>query len=132
MTVRTSLMTFQGFDLYRADNSGALRLPYPLTARPDSKWIGNLASGGLGKSQTIRVTSAYSSSLSIADVRESEDVGGMIFEVTPSEASADVKTVDWTPSTDTTETPTDVPGGVRHAYVPSRRDCPEAHGDYRE
>ena len=104
--VRASLMTFQGFDLYRAGNSGA---PLSLISdgRPDSKWIGNLASGGLGKSQTIRVTSAYSSSLSIADVRESEDVGGMIFEVTLSEASADVVTVDWTTSSDTAETPTD-------------------------
>ena len=104
--VRASLMTFQGFDLYRADNSGALLSLIP-DGRPDSKWIGNLASGGLGKSQTIRVTSAYSSSLSIADVRESEDVGGMIFEVTLSEASADVVTVDWTTSSDTAETPTD-------------------------
>ena len=69
--------------------------------------IGNLASGGLGKSQTIRVTSAYSSSLSIADVKESEDVGGMIFDVTLSEASDDVVTVDWTTSSDTAETPTD-------------------------
>ena len=99
-------MTFQGFDLYRAGNSGALLSLIP-DGRPDSKWIGNLASGGLGKSQTIRVTSAYSSSLSIADVRESEDVGGMIFEVTLSEASADVVTVDWTTSSDTAETPTD-------------------------
>ena len=104
--VRASLMTFQGFDLYRAGNSGALLSLIP-DGRPDSKWIGNLASGGLGKSQTIRVTSAYSSSLSIADVRESEDVGGMIFEVTLSEASADVVTVDWTTSSDTAETPTD-------------------------
>ena len=104
--VRASLMTLQGFDLYRAGNSGA-----PLSLIPDggpgSKWIGNLASGGLGKSQTIRVMSAYRSSLSIADVRKSEDVGGMVFEVTLSEASADVVTVDWTTSSDTAETPTD-------------------------
>ena len=104
--VRASLMTFQGFDLYRAGNSGALLSLIP-DGRPDSKWIGNLASGGLGKSQTIRVTSAYSSSLSIADVKESEDVGGMIFDVTLSEASDDVVTVDWTTSSDTAETPTD-------------------------
>ena len=104
--VRASLMTLQGFDLYRAGNSGA-----PLSLIPDggpgSKWIGNLASGGLGKSQTIRVMSAYRSSLSIADVRESEDVGDMVFEVTLSEASDDVVTVDWTTSSDTAETPTD-------------------------
>ena len=104
--VRASLMTLQGFDLYRAGNSGA-----PLSLIPDgglgSKWIGNLASGGLGKSQTIRVMSAYRSSLSIADVRESEEVGGMVFEVTLSEASDDVVTVDWTTSSDTAEAPTD-------------------------
>ena len=104
--VRASLMTLQGFDLYRAGNSGA-----PLSLIPDggpgSKWIGNLASGGLGKSQTIRVMSAYRSSLSIADVRESEEVGGMVFEVTLSEASDDVVTVDWTTSSDTAGTPTD-------------------------
>ena len=51
--------------------------------------------------------SAYRSSLSIADVRESEEVGGMVFEVTLSEASDDVVTVDWTTSSDTAETPTD-------------------------
>ena len=51
--------------------------------------------------------SAYRSSLSIADVRESEDVGDMVFEVTLSEASDDVVTVDWTTSSDTAETPTD-------------------------
>ena len=104
--VRASLMTLQGFDLYRAGNSGA-----PLSLIPDggpgSKWIGNLASGGLGTSQTIRVMSAYRSSLSIADVRESEEVGGMVFEVTLSEASDDVVTVDWTTSSDTAEAPTD-------------------------
>ena len=104
--VRASLMTLQGFDLYRAGNSGA-----PLSLIPDggpgSKWIGNLASGGLGKSQTIRVMSAYRSSLSIADVRESEEVGGMVFEVTLSEASDDVVTVDWTTSSNTAEAPTD-------------------------
>ena len=104
--VRASLMTFQGFDLYRAGNSGA-PLSLILDGRPDPKWIGNLASGGLGKSQTIRVMSAYRSSLSIADVRESEDVGDMVFEVTLSEASDDVVTVDWTTSSDTAETPTD-------------------------
>ena len=104
--VRASLMTLQGFDLYRAGNSGA-----PLSLIPDggpgSKWIGNLASGGLGKSQTIRVMSAYRSSLSIEDVREREDVGGMVFEVTLSEASDDMVTVDWTTSNDTAETPAD-------------------------
>ena len=104
--VRASLMTFQGFDLYRAGNSGA-PLSLILDGRPDPKWIGNLASGGLGKSQTIRVMSAYRSSLSIADVRESEDVGDMVFEVTLSEANDDVVTVDWTTSSDTAETPTD-------------------------
>ena len=104
--VRASLMTFQGFDLYRVGNSGA-PLSLILDGRPDSKWIGNLASGGLGMSQTIRVMSAYRSSLSIADVRESEDVGDMVFEVTLSEASDDVVTVDWTTSSDTAETPTD-------------------------
>ena len=104
--VRASLMTLQGFDLYRAGNSGAPLSLIP-DGGPDSKWIGNLASGGLGKSQTIRVMSAYRSSLSIADVRESEDVGGMVFEVTLSEASDDVVTVDWTTSSDTAETPTD-------------------------
>ena len=51
--VRASLMTFQGFDLYRVGNSGA-PLSLILDGRPDSKWIGNLASGGLGMSQTIR------------------------------------------------------------------------------
>ena len=104
--VRASLMTLQGFDLYRAGNSGA-----PLSLIPDggpgSKRIGNLASGGLGKSQTIRVMSAYRSSLSIADVRESEEVGGMVFEVTLSKVSDDVVTVDWTTSSDTAGTPTD-------------------------
>ena len=104
--VRASLTTFQGFDLYRVGNSGAPLSLIP-DGGPDSKWIGNLASGGLGKSQTFRVMSAYSSSLSIADVKESEDVGGMIFEVTLSEASDDVVTVDWTTSSDTAETPTD-------------------------
>ena len=103
--VRASLMTFQGFDLYRAGNSGAPLSLIP-DGRPDSKWIGNLASGGLGESQTFRVMSAYRS-LSIADVKESEDVGGMTFEVELSEASDDVVTVDWTTSSDTAETPTD-------------------------
>ena len=104
--VRASLMTFQGFDLYRAGNSGAPLSLIP-DGRPDSEWIRNLASGGLGKSQTIRVMSAYRSSLSIANVRESEDVGDMVFEVTLSEASDDVVTVDWTTSSDTAETPAD-------------------------
>ena len=129
--VRASLMTLQGFDLYRAGNSGA-----PLSLIPDggpgSKWIGNLASGGLGKSQTIRVMSAYRSSLSIADVRESEEVGGMVFEVTLSEASDDVVTVDWTTSSGTAEDAYRLPGGVRYADVPSWRDCPDAHGDYQQ
>ena len=104
--VRSSWMTFQAFDLYRVGNSGA-----PLSLIPDggpnSKWIGNLASGGLGKSQTIRVMSDYRSSLSIADVREREDVGGMVFEVTLSEANDDLVTVDWTTSSETAETPAD-------------------------
>ena len=104
--VRASLMTFQAFDLYRVGNSGAPLSLIP-DGGPDSEWIGNLASGGLGKSQTITVTSAYRSSLSIEDVREREDVGGMTFEVTLSEASDDVVTVDWTTSNDTAETPAD-------------------------
>ena len=104
--VRASWMTFQAFDLYRVGNSGAPLSLIP-DGGPDSKWIGNLASGGLGKSQTIRVMSDYRSSLSIADVRESEDVGGMTFEVTLSEASDDVVTVDWTTSSETAETPAD-------------------------
>ena len=104
--VRASLMTFQAFDLYRVGNSGAPLSLIP-DGGPDSEWIGNLASGGLGKSQTITVTSAYRSSLSIEDVREREDVGGMVFEVTLSEASDDVVTVDWTTSNDTAETPAD-------------------------
>ena len=104
--VRASLMTFQGFDLCRVGNSGAPLSLIP-DGRPDSEWIRNLASGGLGKSQTIRVMSAYRSSLSIANVRESEDVGDMVFEVTLSEASDDVVTVDWTTSSDTAETPAD-------------------------
>ena len=104
--VRASWMTFQAFDLYRVGNAGAPLSLIP-DGGPDSEWIGNLASGGLGKSQTITVTSAYRSSLSIADVRGSENVGGMTFEVTLSEASDDVVTVDWTTSNDTAETPAD-------------------------
>ena len=104
--VRSSWMTFQAFDLYRVGNAGAPLSLIP-DGGPDSEWIGNLASGGLGKSQTITVTSAYRSSLSIEDVREREDVGGMTFEVTLSEASDDVVTVDWTTSNDTAETPAD-------------------------
>ena len=109
--VRASLMTFQAFDLYRVGNSGAPLSLIP-DGGPDSEWVGNLASGGLGKSQAIRVTSAYRSSLSIADAREPEDVGGMIFEVRMSEANDDVVTVDWTTSSDTAsndtaETPAD-------------------------
>ena len=109
--VHASLMTFQGFDLYRVGNSGAPLSLIP-DGGPDSEWVGNLASGGLGKSQAIRVTSAYRSSLSIADAREPEDVGGMIFEVRMSETNDDVVTVDWTTSSDTAlndtaETPAD-------------------------
>ena len=104
--VRASLTTFQGFDLYRVGNSG-VPLSLITDGRPDSKWIRNLASGGLGKSEPIRVMSAYRSSLSIANVRESEDVGDMVFEATLSEASDDVVTVDWTTSSDTAETPAD-------------------------
>ena len=129
--VRASLMTLQGFDLYRAGNSGA-----PLSLIPDggpgSKWIGNLASGGLGKSQTIRVMSAYRSSLSIADVRESEDVGDMVFEVTLSEASDDVVTVDWTTSSDTAETPTDYQAESGTLTFPAGEIVPDAHGDYQQ
>ena len=62
--VRASLMTFQAFDLYRVGNSGAPLSLIP-DGGPDSEWVGNLASGGLGKSQAIRVTSAYRSSLSL-------------------------------------------------------------------
>ena len=40
-------------------------------------------------------------------MREREDVGGMVFEVTLSEANDDLVTVDWTTSSETAETPTD-------------------------
>ena len=104
--VRAYLMTFQSFDLYRVGNAGP---PVGLIpeGRPDNKWIRNLSSAGLGKSQTITVRTAYGLSLSIDDVKESENAGSMTFEVTLSETSNEVVTVDWATSDGTAEAPGD-------------------------
>ena len=53
--VWASLMTTQGFDLFRASNTGS---PGTLIQEgsPASKWISNLSSAGLGKSQALSVS----------------------------------------------------------------------------
>ena len=55
--VRAYLMTPQAFDLYRSGNSGPAGTLIP-EGQPDSKWIRNLVSAGLGKSQTATFTTA--------------------------------------------------------------------------
>ena len=50
--IRAYLMTSQGFDLYRASNTGPAA-SLIAEGSPDSKWISNLAGSGLGKSQSI-------------------------------------------------------------------------------
>ena len=104
--VRAYLMSFQSFDLYRAGNTGPERTLIP-EGSPAVKWVTNLASSGLGKSQTITTRSAYGISVSIEDVEALEDVGSMSFDVTLDQASTDVVTVDWATSDGTAEAPGD-------------------------
>ena len=104
--VRAYLMTFQSFDLYRAGNTGPERTLIP-EGSPAVKWVTNLASSGLGKSQTITTRSAYGTSVSIEDVEALEDVGSMSFDVTLDQASTDVVTLDWATSDGTAEAPGD-------------------------
>ena len=53
--IRVYLMTTQAFDLFRASNTGS---PGTLIqeGNPDSKWVSNLSSAGLGKSQALSVS----------------------------------------------------------------------------
>ena len=53
--IRVYLMTTQAFDLFRASNTGS---PGTLIQEgsPDSKWVSNLSSAGLGKSQALSVS----------------------------------------------------------------------------
>ena len=104
--VRAYLMSFQSFDLYRAGNTGPERTLIP-EGSPAVKWVTNLASSGLGKSQTITTRSAYGISVSIEDVEALEDVGSMSFDVTLDQASTDVVTLDWATSDGTAEAPGD-------------------------
>ena len=104
--VRAYLMSFQSFDLYRAGNTGPERTLIP-EGSPAVKWVTNLASSGLGKSQTITTRSAYGISVSIEDVEALEDVGSMSFDVTLDQASTDVVIVDWATSDGTAEAPGD-------------------------
>ena len=55
--IRAYLMSAQAFDLYRASNSGSPGELIP-EGNPDSKWVANLSSGGLGKSQAITLRTA--------------------------------------------------------------------------
>ena len=53
--IRAYLMTRQSFDLFRGGNTGATGTLIPETT-PNGKWLRNLASSGLGKSQFITAT----------------------------------------------------------------------------
>ena len=55
--VRAYLMTGQAFDLYRAGGTALAGVLIP-EVTPGSKWIRNLASGGLGKGQVITLSTA--------------------------------------------------------------------------
>ena len=104
--VRAFLMTYQSFDLYRVGNSGT---DGTLIADggPAGKWTGNLSGNGLGKSQTITVSTSHGTSLSIDDATAAEDAGTMTFTVTLSAESADAVTVDWATSDGTAVAPGD-------------------------
>ena len=53
--IRAYLMTAQAFDLYRASNTGS---PGTLIqeGNPEAKWVSNLSGGGVGKSETLSVS----------------------------------------------------------------------------
>ena len=55
--IRAYMMSAQGYDLYRAGNP-AYTGELISEGNPGSKWVRNLAGGGLGKSQTIDVATA--------------------------------------------------------------------------
>ena len=94
--IRAYLMTRQSFDLYRSGNTG---MPGTLISEgaPARKWIGNLTSSGLGKSQTINVMTAALPTLRINDVTVAETSGTVaVFTVTLNAVSAQVVTVHYT------------------------------------
>ena len=55
--IRAYMMSAQGYDLYRAGNSASAG-ELISEGNPESRWVRNLAGGGLGKSQTIDVATA--------------------------------------------------------------------------
>ena len=96
-------MTRQSFDLYRSGNTG---MPGTLISEgaPNIEWIRNLGSSGLGKPQTINVTTAAAlpPSLSIDDVTVTEASGATaVFTVTLNAVSAQVVTVAYATSAGT-------------------------------
>ena len=99
--IRAYLMTRQSFDLYRSGNTG---MPGTLISEgaPARKWIGNLTSSGLGKSQTINVMTAALPTLRINDVTVAEASGAAAaFTVTLNAVSAQVVTVAYATSAGT-------------------------------
>ena len=55
--IRAYIMSAQGYDLYRAGNTASTG-ELVSEGNPESKWVRNLAGGGLGKSQTVDVATA--------------------------------------------------------------------------
>ena len=100
--IRAYLMTRQSFDLYRSGDTG---MPVTLISEgaPASKWITNLTGSGLGKTQTLNVTTAAAlPTLSINDVTVTEAANAMAeFTVTLSAVSGQVVTVAYATSNGT-------------------------------